>query len=139
LTARLATQAREEAQEKHCDYVLYATVTQKRKSSSGILERFAAGAVEGGASQVAASASDTGTRVVARAAAGGASNTYYYSSFTRSSDRLTLTTRLEANEGVLVSENTEKRKASSDGEDLLTPLVVHASESIVGAVSGARP
>jgi hypothetical protein len=50
-----------------------------------------------------------------------------------------LTARLEAADGALVSEKTEKRKASSDGEDLLTPLVVHASEIIVGAVSGAQP
>jgi hypothetical protein len=139
LAARLASQAREEAREKHCDYVLYTTVAQVRKTSSGFLERIAAGALEGGASQVAANASSTGTRVAARAAAGGAANTYYYSSFTRSSDRLTLTARLEAADGALVSEKTEKRKASSDGEDLLTPLVVRASEIIVGAVSGAQP
>jgi hypothetical protein len=139
LTARLASQAGEEAREKHCDYVLYTTVAQERKTSSGFLGRIAAGALQNGASQVAANASSTGTRVAASAAAGGAASTYYYSSFTRSSDRLTLTARLEAADGTLVSEKTEKRKASSDGEDLLTPLVERAAETIVGAVSGARP
>ena len=138
LTARLASQARLEAREKHCDYVLYTTVTQVRKTSSGFLEHIAAGAVAGGASQVASNASSTGARVAASAVAGGASHTYYYSSFTRSNDRLTLTARLEAADGAVVAEKTDKRKASSDGEDLLTPLVVNASEIIVGAMSGAQ-
>lgn len=139
LTARLASQAGEEAKEKHCDYVLYTTVKQERKSSSGFLQHLAAGAVEGGASQVAANSGSTGTRVVARAAEGGAANAYYYSSFTRSSDRLTLTARLETADRAVVSEKTEKRKASSDGEDLLTPSVERAGENIIGAVSGAHP
>ena len=75
LTAPLASQAREEAQQKHCRYVLYTTVTQERKKSSGLLGRIAAGALQSGASQVAANTGSAGTRVFASAAAGGASST----------------------------------------------------------------
>ncbi|MEJ1963468.1 MAG: hypothetical protein WDO56_18685 [Gammaproteobacteria bacterium] len=138
LDARLASQAREEAKQKHCGYVLYTTVAQERKKSSGFLGRIAAGALQSGASQVAASSGSTGTRVLASATAGGAASTYY-SSFTESSDKMTLTARLESADGSLVSENTEKRKASSDGEDLLSPLVERAAERIVSAMTGAKP
>ena len=33
---------------------------------------------------------------------------------------------------------SEKRNASTDGEDVLTPLVEHASESIVTAIKGGK-
>lgn len=135
LSARLASQAREEAKQKHCRYVLYTTVAQERKKSSGLLGRIAAGAMQSGASQVAANTGSAGTRVLASAAAGGAASTYY-SSFTQSSDKLTLTARLESADGNVLSQSSEKRKASSDGEDLLTPLVERAAERIVSAVSG---
>jgi hypothetical protein len=138
LSARLTSQAREEAKQKDCRYVLYTTVTQERKMKSGLLGRIAAGAVESGASQVAANAGSTGTRVLARAAAGGAGSAYY-SSFTRSSDKLTLTARLESADGSVLSQSSEKRKANSDGEDLLTPLVERVAERIVTAVSGVAP
>ena len=38
----------------------------------------------------------------------------------------------------VVPSKDEKLKASVDGEDLLTPLVRRASESIVAAVSSSR-
>ncbi|MEJ0035333.1 MAG: hypothetical protein WDO68_04525 [Gammaproteobacteria bacterium] len=138
LAARLTSQAREEAKQKHCRYVLYTTVAQERKTSSGLFGRIAAGALQSGASQVAANSGSAGTRVLASATAGGAASTYY-SSFTQSSDKLTLTARLEAADGKLVVENTEKRKANSDGEDLLSPLVERAAEKMVSAMTGAKP
>lgn len=138
LSARLTSQAREEAKQKQCRYVLYTTVSQERKRSSGLFGRIAAGALQSGASQVAANAGSTGTRVLASATAGGAASTYY-SSFTQSSDELTLTARLESADGSVVSQRSEKRKASSDGEDLLTPLVERAAERVVNAVNGVAP
>jgi hypothetical protein len=88
-----------------------------------------------GASQVAANAGSSGTRVLASAAAGGAANTYY-SSFTQSSDKLTLTARLEAVEGSVLTQSSDTRKARSDGEGLLSPLVERAAAQVVNAVSG---
>lgn len=49
----------------------------------------------------------------------------------RSNDRLTLSYRLENPDGKVLLEKSEKRKAASDGEDLLTPLVEKAAGSIV--------
>jgi hypothetical protein len=137
LTARLTSQSREEARQKKCAYVLYTKVVQERKTkSTGLLGRIAAGAVQSGASQVAVNSNSVGTRVLASAAAGGAASSYFGSS-TQSSDKLTLTSRLEAGDGRLLSEKALVRKAGSDGEDLLTPLVEQAAEDVVSAVNAS--
>ena len=138
LEARLGSQAREEAKQKGCAYVLYTKVVQERKTkSNGLLGRIAAGAVQGGASQVAANSGSVGTRVLASAAASGASYSYFSSS-TQNSDKLTLTSRLESGAGKVLSEKVLSRKAGSDGEDLLTPLVEQAAENVMSTLSASR-
>jgi hypothetical protein len=136
LAARLESQAREEARLGSCPYVLFTNVEHKRKSGSSILNRAAGTAVQQGAWQVGArTGSDVG-RVAAGAvagAAGAAVSDWAYSVKTK--DELSLGYRLEAADGtVLVNENS-KRKAESDGEDLLTPQVEQAAGKIADAVS----
>jgi hypothetical protein len=138
LDARLPSLAREEARQKRCRFVLYATAVQERSQGSGLLGRIAVGALHSGASQVAADTHSAGTRVLANAAAGGAASTYY-GSFTHASDRLTLTTRIEFPDGNVLSRESEKRKAKSDQEDLLSPLVERLAGRAVTAMSGAKP
>jgi len=46
---------------------------------------------------------------------------------------MTLGYRLETADGKVLVEKKEKRKATSDGEDLLTPMVARAAEAIVAA------
>jgi sulfate adenylyltransferase subunit 1 (EFTu-like GTPase family) len=138
LSARLPSQAHEEAKQKQCRFVLYTTAVQERKQSSGLLGRIAAGAMQSGASQVAANTGSASTRVLASAAAGGAASTYY-GSFTQSSDRLTLTTRVEFPDGNVLARGSETRKAKSDREDLLTPLVERMAGQVVTAMSGVKP
>jgi len=53
----------------------------------------------------------------------------------RAKDELSLTWRLETGAGEALSEKTEKRKAESDGEDLLTPLAQKAAEAVATAVT----
>jgi hypothetical protein len=53
-------------------------------------------------------------------------------------DELTLDWRLETMDGAIVAKNSAKAKASSDGQDLLTPMVERAAETIANAVAGAR-
>jgi hypothetical protein len=49
-------------------------------------------------------------------------------------DELALDWRLESIDGGVVAKNNAKAKASSDGEDLLTPMVERAAETIASAV-----
>ncbi len=63
---------------------------------------------------------------------------YDYASSSRIKDELTLTYRLESTTGAVLVEKSEKRKAKSDGEDLLTPLVQRAAEAIADAATKVR-
>ena len=137
LTARLASQVREEARLAGCPYLLLPTIKHERKTGgSGIFGKVASGAAQQGAWSAAGASSSTVGRVVAGAAAGAATsavNDYAFAS--RVKDELTLSYRLESASGAKLLEKSEKRKAKSDGEDLLSPLVQNAAEAIVTAVS----
>ncbi len=130
LQARLSSQVREEAKQKGCAFVLFTSVVQQSKTvTSGLMSRLAAGAVQQGAAQAAYEGKSSGARVAASAAAGGAGNTYVATT-TKVKDTLTLEYRLEGSDGATLTAKTHKRKASSAGEDLLTPLVESAAEDI---------
>jgi hypothetical protein len=53
----------------------------------------------------------------------------------RQKDELALSYRLENAGGQVLVEDSGKRKAKSDGEDLLTPLAQKAAEAIAEAVA----
>jgi hypothetical protein len=136
LSARLQSQVREEAKLAGCRFLLLPSVKHERKSGGGLLGKVAGGAVQQGAWAVTGSAGSTVGRVVAGAAAGAASSAvsdYAYGS--RTKDELTLKYRLESGAGALLLDRSEKRKAKSDGEDLLTPVVQRAAEAVVEAAT----
>ena len=140
LTARLQSQVREEAKLNGCQFLLLPSVKHARKSGGGrgLLGQVASGAVQQGAWSVGSSAGTVG-RVVAGAATGAVSIAAYdYAASSRNKDELTLSCRLEAASGAVLLEKSEKRKAASDGEDLLTPLVQHAAEAVANAASRGR-
>ena len=138
LEARLESQVREEARLAGCAYLLLPTVKHQRKAGGGLLGRVAGSAAEQGAWSVAAGAGSTAGRIAASAAAGAARTAAWdYSHNFRSKDELTLSWRLEGSNGAELKKGKGKRKAGSDGEDLLTPLVQGASEAIAAAVAGS--
>ena len=136
LNARLQSQVREEAKLAGCRFLLLPSIKHKRSTGGGLLGKVAGGAVRQGAWSVAGSAGSTAGRVAASAAAGAASGAvsdYAYGS--RNKDELTLSYRLESASGAVLAEKSEKRKAKSDGEDLLTPVVQRAAEAVVAAAT----
>ena len=135
LEARLSAQVREEAQQAQCSYVLFPTVRHERKGT-GFLGRVAAGAIQSGAWEAAGAAHSSSTRVLAGAASAGAASYSAYS-WIRSRDVLDLDYRLEAGDGRVLIEKKSQGKASSDGQDLLTPLVQSASENIMSTLSAS--
>jgi hypothetical protein len=133
LTARLASQAREEAKQGNCSCVLFASVLYKKKQGSGLLGQIAGDAAGSavwhipGGGTAASSAART-------AATSAASSAIRMASYTKAKDELTLDYRLEALDRTApLLTKTEKAKAKSDGQDLLTPLVEKAAEAIVAA------
>jgi hypothetical protein len=135
LSARLASQVREEAKAAACPYLLLPTVKHVRKTGGGgLLSRLAGGAVQQGAWSAGAAAGSTIGGIAAGAAAGAAGAAAFdYASSVRTKDEMKLGYRLESAAGTVLVEKTEKRKAQSDGEDLLTPLVEHAAEAVAAA------
>ena len=75
--------------------------------------------------------------VVAAGAAAGAAGALasHFASSVKTKDELTLTYHVESAAGKVLVDETEKRKAQSDGEDLLTPVVEKAAEAVAAAVA----
>ena len=135
LKARLQSQAREEAKQANCPYLLLTTMKQQRKTDRGLLRRATSGAIEAGAGQVIGSARSTEARIAAGAATQAAMAAREVSYSVKTKDELELTYRLESATGAVLLDKTEKRTAKSDGEDVLTPLVERASEAIASQVA----
>jgi hypothetical protein len=129
LEARLESQALEEARSKHCEPILFVSLT--RKTGNGRFTKAlgqAAGAsawyLPGGGSAASAAA-----RV---AAAGGLQVASSMAASTKAKDEVRLEYRLQTAAGhTEFGPKTESRIAGVDGEDLLTPVVTRAAETIV--------
>lgn len=134
LEARLTSQATEEARQKQCSHILLVNVARKRNDGNGV------GRVLGRAAGAAASYGVPYGGTAATAAARGAvvAGAYAISNAaetTRAKDEITLEYRISTLDRVNgAAAKTHKAKATSDGEDLLTPLVEAASEAIAAAV-----
>jgi hypothetical protein len=139
LNAKLASQAREEAKQASCTYVVYSSMKLERgKSGGGFLGKMIGGAVESSAWELRGAASSTAGRMVANAAATAAVEAARgLATNVKTKDELTLDWRLENGDGGIVAKNNAKAKASSDGQDLLTPMVERAAETIAAAVTNA--
>ena len=131
LDARLASQAIEEARQKECGQVLMTSIEVKRHDGSGwgrALGRAAGTAAwYGGYGTAAGAAART-------AAYAGAQAISAMAETTKAKDELTLEYRFGSIDAVSrMTPKVEKAKAKRDGEDLLTPLVEKASESIAAS------
>jgi hypothetical protein len=143
LTARLPSQARQEAKSDNCPYVLFTTLKQEHSSGGGgssLLGRMAGGAVQQGAYAASGITSSAGGQVAVNAAGGAAGTAASsYGSTTKPNDQLTLNTHLENGDGKVLVDMTQKKKAESTGEDLLTPLVEQGATAVADAVAKAAP
>jgi uncharacterized protein YcfJ len=135
LDARLASQAVEEARQKECGHLLLTAVTRKRDEGSrfGKAMGQAAGAAAWHAVPYGGGAAGAAARGAAVAGAYAVSN---MAQTTKAKDEVTLEYRVgTADTAVAATPKSEKAKARSDGEDLLTPLVEKVAESIAATVS----
>ena len=129
LDSRLPTQAVVEAKEKNCEPILLASLT--RKSSGGQLTR-ALGQAAGSSSYYLPGGGTIGSIAARTAAQAGLRTAAALASSTKAKDTMTLEYSLQSAAGdVRFGPRTETQKASTDGEDLLTPIVMRAAEAIV--------
>ena len=137
LNAKLASQTREEAKQASCSHIVYTSMKLERgKSGGGFLGKMIGGAVESSAWELRGAARSTAGRMVANAAASAAAEAALgLATNVKTRDELTLDWRLETIDGAIVTKNSSKAKASSDGQDLLTPMIERAAEAIAGAAT----
>ena len=134
IDARLASQAIEEARQKECGYVLLTAIERKRNDGSGLGR--ALGRAAGTAAWYGVPYGGSAATAAARGAAiAGAHAISTMAESTKAKDELTLEFRVGTVDTVLrAAPKTEKAKAKSDGEDLLTPLVEKAAEAIAATI-----
>jgi hypothetical protein len=135
LDARLPSQAIEEARRKECTYVLLTTIAMKRDGGSGWGK--ALGQAAGSAAYYGVPYGGGAAAAAARGAAvAGAHAVSTMASTTRVKDELRLDYRVGTVDTVTrMAPKTEKAKATTDGEDLLTPLVEKAAESVAAVIT----
>jgi hypothetical protein len=130
LEARLPAQAVIEARQKGCERMLLATMVLKRGGGNklgGVLGQ-AAGTAAWHAVPYGLGAAGAAAR---GAAVAGAQVVSGLASDTRRKDEVRLTYRIGPLESVAqATPVTDKAKAKSDGEDLLTPLVERAAQDV---------
>jgi len=135
LTARLPSQAFEEAKQSGCEYVLYSSLTHKKGGSGGGLLGRALGDVANTAVWHIPGGSSTAGAVARSAAISGVYTAASIANSIKAKDELTLEYKLEATDGAkLLIAKIEKAKAKSDGEDVITPLIEKAVEAVAAAM-----
>ena len=138
LQSRLSSQAREEAKQASCTYVVFTSIKLERnKSGGGLFGKIVGEAVQSSAYELRgrAGGSVAGRVVTSAAASAAAEAARNFATNVKTRDELTFDWRLETLDGAVVTKNSAKAKASSDGQDLLTPMVERAAEAIAGAAA----
>ena len=131
LESRVRQLAVEEARQQNCAYMVTASLTRKRSGGGGLAKALghAAGTAAWYVPGAAAGA------VVGALSVGAAQAVQDITSSTRAKDEMRLEWSLTSLATQKSAANSnDKRKATSDGEDLLTPLIQRAAESIVAVV-----
>jgi hypothetical protein len=135
LSARLPAQAMEEARQKECDYVLYASMNVKKGGGGSMFGR-AVGNIAGSAAGHIPGGGSATTGAARSAAITGVYTTAAIANSIKAKDELSLQYKLDSVEtSKTVLSNNAKAKAKSDGEDILTPLVEASSRTIVSTVA----
>ena len=134
LSARLPSQATQEASQSECDYVIYLSLGVKKGGGGSMFGR-AIGTIAGSAASHIPVGGSVTTATARSAAIGGVYTTAAIVSSIKAKDEVTLEYKLDS---VLTSKtvlsNSAKAKAKSDGEDILTSLIETSAQTIVSTV-----
>jgi hypothetical protein len=147
LDSRLPIQTQAEAQQKQCDFVLFSNVTVKH--SGGGFGKFMkaagpmssmipmAGVAKGMGGAMASQAAGMAAQAAAQAAQQSAINQLAgFNGQIKSKDDVTIVYQLiPTGQNNPRLENTLKGKAKSDGEDVMTPLIQEAANTILTEVT----
>ncbi|HET9710598.1 MAG TPA: hypothetical protein VFP64_01910 [Pyrinomonadaceae bacterium] len=134
LTATMASSVIEEARQKQCDYVLYVSMTVKKGGGGGMFGR-AIGNIAGSAAGHIPGGGSAATGAARSAVLTGVYTTAAIAANIKAKDELSLEYKLDKTENAsTVLTNTGKAKAKSDGDDILTPVIESAAQTIVSTI-----
>ncbi len=132
LTAMLPIQAASEGQQKQCDYILYVGLSQKKSGGFGLLRSAQSMA---GMVPVLGMAGRAGAIVGQAAAQTALSAAGQVASGVKAKSEVSLEYQLIAPGATSpLAANSERAKAQSEGQDVITPMVEHAAAAITGAI-----
>ncbi len=126
LEAKLQSAIDAEAEEKDCDYVLYATVSHKKGGGFGFGKALGAVVAQTGGGNWGNTAGNVAGRVAATSVVAATSNI-------KAKDELTLDIKLQSGASAALAKQF-KSKAKSAGEDIISPIVEQAAQAIVVTV-----
>jgi hypothetical protein len=146
LESHLAMQLHAEAVQKQCDYVLYSNVVVKRGGGGGFgkMLKMAApaagmmGMAGGMGGALAGQAAGVAAMAAAQSAQDQAMNQLAaFNGQIKSKDDVTVAFRLHsAGQDKPRLQNSLQAKARSDGEDVMTPLLLKAADAVLTSVAG---
>ena len=135
LDAKLASQASEEAKQKGCTKIL--TVTVERKAGNNGPSKLSSVARAAETTAAYGPLPNYGASVAAGAARGGAEAVADVAYNTRAKDEVTIGYKVVTADGAtLLPLKSISKKAKSNGEDLLTPLIAKASDAVAATITG---
>ena len=134
LSASLPSAVIEEARQNQCDYVLYVSMTVKKGGGGSMFGR-AIGNIAGSAAGHIPGGGSAATGAARSAAITGVYTTAAIAASIKAKDELSLEYKLDKTETASTTvSNTAKAKAKSDGDDILSPLIESAAQTIVSTI-----
>jgi hypothetical protein len=136
MQAVLPTQVEEEAQQKECDYILFAALTQQAQKRSGGFSLLKNAHAMTGMVPVLGMTGRTGALVGQAAAQTAVNLAAEVSAGVKAKSEVSLEYRLIAPGAASPAlANTEKAKADADGQDVITPIVERVAAAVVGTAA----
>jgi hypothetical protein len=130
LEAKLASQAAEEAKQKNCEPMLVFSMSRKPGNNHGLIKALGRGA--SASSWSIPYGGSTGSAMAHAGAASGLQTASALAEQTKAKDEVRLEYKLLSADGqVQFGPKTERQVAKTDGEDLVTPVITRAAETIV--------
>ncbi len=136
LEAKLPSAIDAEAKSKECDFVIYANVSHKKGGGGGGMFGKMLGSVASSTiSRVGYGSGNIAGQVAGQVASEAVYTASTMSANVKSKDEITLDIKVNSAAGAAALAKQFKQKAKGDGDDIITPIIEQAAQSILDAVA----
>jgi hypothetical protein len=133
LDAKLPSAIDNEAKEKECDYIVYATVSHKKGGGFGGMLGSAFGSAIGrvGIGQTGSTVGNIAGQIATQAIVSATT----VSASVRSKDEISIDLKLNNAAGVPIMAKIYKAKAKANGDDIISQVIEQAAEAVVNLIA----